>query len=149
MSIQEDTRSYYVFDSFEGFPEFSDFDPKEKQTLYAEPDYNFLRAADRLGTFENTCIMKGFIPETFENVPKNEMFSVVFYDCDLYQPALDTYDFFWSRLLPGGYLVIHDYESDSSGWSGVKKATHEYFDHRQVDITSFWETTMAVVKKPV
>jgi hypothetical protein len=71
----------------------------------------------------------------------------VFYDCDLYQPALDTYAYFWERLEPGGMIIIHDNVATPRGWNGVRKATNQFFDPLSVPIHDLWETTMSVVQK--
>ena len=73
---------------------------------------------------------------------------MVFYDCDLYQPALDTYAFFWERIEKGGMLIIHDNIATSNGWTGVRKATKEFFGPKNIIFHDFWETTMSVVFKP-
>ena len=72
---------------------------------------------------------------------------MVFYDCDLYQPALDTYSFFWERIEKDGMLIIHDNIATSNGWKGVRKATEEYFGTKNIKFYDFWETTMSVVFK--
>ena len=71
----------------------------------------------------------------------------LFYDCDFYLPALDTFDYFWDRIVPGGYLLIHDYEAEEGGYAGVKKATDEFFGPRKIKFPSFYENTMAVIRK--
>lgn len=141
-------RKFYIFESFEGFPELSDYDPKEK---VKRGDYrtntSFLQIQDDFGMFPEAKIIKGFVPETFRAVPEGSKFSIVFYDCDLYQPALDTFDFFWDKIVDGGYLIVHDYEYQKGGYEGVKKATDEFFSEKNVVISSYFESTMAIIKK--
>jgi hypothetical protein len=140
-------KTFYILDSFEGFPELNSNDPSS----FKKGDYNietaFEEILDTFSIFPEAKVIKGFVPNSFSKIPANEKFSLVFYDCDLYQPALDTFNFFWDRILPGGYLLIHDYEAEEGGFTGVKKATKEFFADKNVKLFSFFENTMGIVKK--
>ena len=143
---QQRPKTYYLFDSFEGFPDLSEFDPRS----FSRGDYavgvSYQEICNCFEVFEAARVIKGFVPGTFSTLPPHERFSLVFYDCDLYQPALDTYAYFWDRLVPGGYLVIHDYEAEEGGFMGVKKATDEFFASRG-HVDTFYENTMAIIRK--
>jgi len=143
------TRPYYVMDSFEGFPVVTDFDP----LLFGEGDYAtktpYNLISNGFAVFDNTEVIKGFVPKSFDLLPKDLVLSLVFYDCDLYQPALDTFIYAWNRLSPGGYMVVHDYFAESGGFEGVKVAVDEFFLDLPVIVTEFSENTMAVIKKPL
>lgn len=142
-------RRYYVMDSFEGFPEVSDFDPSR----FVAGDYATITSYEYIlngfAEFENTEVIRGFVPASFANLPEDSVFSLVFYDCDLYQPALDTFKFAWSKLSPGGYMVVHDYCAEVGGFEGVKAAVDEYFGGLPVTVVAFPESTMAVIQKPL
>lgn len=144
---QLNSKKFYIVDSFAGFPEPSQNDPKHLK----KGDHNivtiFEEIEDTFSPFPEAVLIKGFIPEAFKNIPKKEKFSLVFYDCDLYRSALDTFEFFWDKIVPGGYLLIHDYETEAGGFTGVKKATDEFFGRKDVKLFSFFENTMAVIKK--
>ena len=141
------SKNFYIFDSFAGFPELSQNDPQN----FGKGDYNieiiFQTIQDTFSMFPEAHVIKGFVPETFNRLPEGEKFSLIFYDCDLYQPALDTFSFFWDKIVPGGYLIIHDYETEEGGFTGVKKATEEFFKNKNVKLFSFFENTMAIIKK--
>jgi O-methyltransferase len=47
-------------------------------------------------------------------------------DVDLYQPTLDSLEFFWPRLADGGFVVVDDY--GSSQFPGATTATNEFLD---------------------
>jgi len=146
MTLCNDMRKYYIFDSFKGFAQLSDNDPKHLRDVY-NYNYNLNLIKNLFSVFPQSKIIEGFIPETFNEVSDDEEFSVVFFDCDLYQPALDTYNFFWDRIKKGGALIIHDNVASKGGWTGVRKATSEFFGPKGVKVHDFWETTMSVVFK--
>jgi hypothetical protein len=141
------SKHYWLFDSFEGFPAPSLHDPVAVKTgdyattkLYGEIIAPFQ-------AYPEVEIVKGFVPATFSAVPSDRKFSLVFYDCDLYQPAHDTFAFFWDRLVPNGLMLIHDYFAEPAGFHGVRQATTEFFEPRGLKVMPFWQNTMAVVRK--
>ena len=140
-------KKYWIFDSFEGFPELSEYDPNSMQQGDYKVETSVQQICNNFKIFPEGKIIQGFVPQTYEKVPKDSKFAIVFYDCDLYQPALNTYNYFWERIVSGGYLIIHDYETEPGGFEGVRKATHEFFQEKGVSILSFYENTMAIIKK--
>ena len=139
--------SYYIFDSFEGFPEITQHDPEKVSKGHYNIDDTFESILDYFSQFENTKIIRGFVPSTFSELKHDEKYGLVFYDCDLYQPALDTFHYFWNRIVAGGYMMVHDYFSEKGGFTGVEKATKEFFTDKNVEIVGFWQNTCAVIKK--
>src|SRR3989344_867796 len=111
-------KNFYILDSFEGFPELSEHDPKGFGKGAYRTETPFQGITDRFAVYPQAKVIKGFVPLSFSKIPANERFSLVFYDCDLYQPGLDTFAFFWDKIVPGGYLLIHDYETEKGGLTG-------------------------------
>lgn len=138
-------RPYHAFDTFEGFPALSKHDPVDRKVGDMKGDASFGSIRDNLSVFPFVHIHKGSVPDTFNGLPE-EKYGLVFYDCDLYQTALDTFEYFWKRMLPGGYLFIHDYFAEKGGYTGVREAVDEFFPDESK--AEFWETTGCVIKKP-
>jgi Macrocin-O-methyltransferase (TylF) len=147
-SLWTGKKEYYVFDSFEGFPDLTAFDPAH----FGRGDYTHQHILGEVlapfYVYPEAKIIKGFVPGTFATLPKNATYSLVFYDCDLYQPALDTYEYFWDRLVSGGMMLVHDYFAEPGGFSGVKEATDSFFANHDGIQAKFWHNTMAVFVKP-
>ena len=139
-------RKYYVFDSFEGFPELGKYDPTKmhKKGEYV-PNKSLQEIYDSFRMFSEAKVIKGFVPDSFKQIPENSKFSLVFYDCDLYRPAVDTFEYFWNKIVDGGYLIIHDYMCPPGEFEGVRRATDEFF--QRSDMSVFFESTMAIIKK--
>lgn len=140
-------RNYYIFDSFEGFPDASANDPLSAKKGTYHVDISVHEIRNSFHSLNRAKIIKGFIPETFTQLPSDNRFSLVFYDCDLYQPALDTFAYFWDRLNPGGAILVHDYFAEPGGYEGVKKATDEFFSNTTAKIIAIPSSTMALIKK--
>jgi len=140
-------RHYYILDSFEGFPQISNKDPQN----FGAGDYATGTPVEEIvngfKTFGNATVIKGFVPATFAHLSETQRYSVVFYDCDLYQPAIDTFQYAWDKLSTGGYMVVHDYCVQEGGFDGVRQAVDSYFGKLTVQVIPFFENTMAVIKK--
>ena len=62
---------------------------------------------------------------------KNEKFSFVHIDVDLYEPTMKSLEFFFPRLVKGGIIVCDDYNSNI--FNGAKKAWDKYFKNIKFD----------------
>ncbi len=124
--------TFHVFDSFEGgLSEKSKEDDnskvklnkeqiKKEKTIFSSSEN---KVRDLLSDFEFVKIYPGWIPERFREV-RDRTFSFVFIDVDLYQPILDSLEFFYPRLSKGGTIVLDDY--DSTQFPGVKIAVDRF-----------------------
>ena len=113
----------YLLDTFEGFSEedLSGVDGN-KMMEFADTSLEQVRA---LVGEANVRWVKGFFPDTSDQIPADARFSLVHIDCDLYQPFRAALHFFYDRLVPGGFLVMHDYSS--LHWDGAERAVDEFF----------------------
>jgi len=122
-------RNLYLFDTFEGFvPEEQEYEITHlytnKGSFIGNRDFKNTSVEIVLKKMENKkkCIVKkGKFPET---IPQSEQrFALVSIDCDLYVPVLEGLKYFYPRLNEGGYIMLHDYNSDD--FTGIKKAVSE------------------------
>ncbi len=129
----------FIFDSFEGLSEINEKDKNVKKldknlikkikTQFVSND-QFVKN-EVLKDFKFVEIFKGWIPEKFIKV-KDKKFSFVHIDVDLYEPTLQSLEFFFPRLIEGGIIVCDDY--NSFGFDGAKKAWDEFFNKNKVKI---------------
>ncbi len=132
----EDTRSIYLYDSFEGLPAPSESDTlindifnlgdiRRYEGKMAFPRSEVLRRLEDLAFPEQRInVVKGFVDSAthVDVLPKQVSFAYV--DFDFYDPIAAALRLLHLRLSPGGIVVIDDY-----GWfsSGVKSAVQEFF----------------------
>lgn len=122
------SQRYYIFDSFEGLSEFDKEDGKQTLTVNENDRRKEFAYADdlvknNLKEFDFIDYKKGWIPERFGEVA-DKKFSFVHIDVDLYQPIKDSLEFFYSRLVPGGIIVLDDY--GYLNFPGAKIAVDEF-----------------------
>lgn len=102
----------HLFDSFEGLSSPGELDAVDssEQIPWSRGD---LRTAEdllreNLAGFEHIAVYRGWIPERFDEVAERR-FRLVHIDVDLYQPTLDSLEFFYPRTTPGGIIILDDY----------------------------------------
>jgi O-methyltransferase len=119
-------RTLYLFDTFEGFdPRDVHIDKHQGWTLIPQ-DFDGTSIATVIGKLPHpnkVKIQAGWFPESVKGC-ENEAFCMVSIDVDLYQPILAALRWFYPRLSPGGYLLVHDYNNDE--YMGVKHALRQF-----------------------
>lgn len=109
-------------DSFEGVSKPGEFDTEYFNFVKLELDISY--ANNILKNKENIKLIKGWIPEIFNTMDKNE-YSYIHIDVDLYEPTKSSIKYFWPQLVIGGVLICDDYGSEKT--PGARKAIDEYF----------------------
>jgi O-methyltransferase len=120
----------HVFDSFEGLSEFKEQDHSEFKSTAAQKEAsrksfrsNLVHVSAHLSNFPFATIHEGWIPTRFDDV-KNDKFSLVTVDVDLYEPTRDVVGFFYPRLQTGGCMYFDDYGYNT--FPGAKLAVQEF-----------------------
>jgi O-methyltransferase len=140
-------RPLHLFDTFEGFAEqdvavdadlvadfvdFSGTDPETVRARFAHP--------------ERVHVHAGYFPASTAGVG-DVAFAVASIDADLYAPVLSGLDWFYARLSPGGYILVHDFNNAAFG--GAKKAVREFQDRTGAAVVPIpdWGGT-AILSRP-
>ncbi len=128
-------REFFLFDSFEGFDEdeVSEemrlgrcdeiFKDRYKQTSENE-------VLNKLNYPEKCTIFKGLFPNTITEEVKKSEFAFVSLDVDLEESTYQGIQFFYPRIVEGGIMYIHDY--NSSHLLGVKRAVERYEEEKHI-----------------
>ncbi len=118
---------FHIFDSFEGLsqPDAYDNVNKTSSNYWKAGDLSSstTKLRDNLSRFKNIVLHKGWIPSRFIDVELNT-FRLVHIDVDLYQPTIDSLDFFYPRLNKGGVIIMDDYGATTC--PGAFKAANDY-----------------------
>ena len=116
-------RHLYLLDTYEGFDERDFTGPDAGRTRgFADTSLEAVRA--RVGE-EATRFVKGYFPQTAGELPADGRYCLVHIDTDLYAPIWSGLEYFYPRLTPGGFLIVHDY--GSLAWAGAEKAVDAFF----------------------
>lgn len=148
-------RHLYLFDTFTGFD--------QSQFNFEMKTYNLKYAAANNKRFSDTSIemvikniggnssfihpIAGFFPETADTI-KTKNFAFVSLDADLYQPMKDGIEFFYPRLTPGGYVMVHDFNSPA--YPGTHEAIFEYIKKEHISYVPIPDNCGSIIlSKPV
>jgi O-methyltransferase len=138
-------RSFYLFDTFQGF-DFRDA-ILDRRHNYSEARYDFSDTSVdivlRKLPFKSKAIVKqGWFPESAEGC-ENETFCFVNLDADLYNPILQGLHWFYPRLAEGGYIIVHDYNNDA--YAGVKHAVQDFISTTKISYVALPDTGGSIV----
>jgi len=115
-------KKLFLFDTFTGMPATD-----KDRDLHQEGDFSDT-SAEKVEAFINApdvaILRKGFIPETFSGLESRRI-AFAHIDVDIYRSVVDSLEFIWPRLSPGGFIVFDDYGFPSC--PGALQAVDEFF----------------------
>lgn len=123
---------FHIFDSFDGG--LSDKTVKDQNDQFELSAEEIIEEKEMFSSLEQNVgkvleefsfvkLYKGWIPERFEEV-RDQKFSFVHIDVDLYEPTQDSLEFFYPLLVEKGAIVVDDY--GFSQFPGCKRAVDEF-----------------------
>lgn len=115
-------RRLYLFDSFSGF-DGNEAAGEGRGFTAAHENASAERVLAQLPHPERAVIRQGLFPATAAGL-EDERFALVSLDADLEESTLAGLRFFYPRLSPGGFLLLHDWGSPRLG--GVARALTRY-----------------------
>lgn len=131
---------FYVFEAFHGLPASTHrFDGRFREGMFASNEQKLRR---RLQRYPNTTVIAGYFPETADCVML-EQFSYVHIDVDLYEPTYAALDFFYTRLLGGGRIIVHDYSQSEGVW----RAVDEFLADKDESVEGMGTTQALITKR--
>ncbi|PKP53372.1 MAG: hypothetical protein CVT92_04315 [Bacteroidetes bacterium HGW-Bacteroidetes-1] len=120
-------RELFLFDTFEGFIKV-DIEAEEGDAAHYSTasfaDTSVSLLLERLGNSEKLKIYKGDFAEISASLPETK-FALVSMDVDLAKPTLAGLEYFYPRMLPGGVLIIHDYNPK---WPSLMKSVDGFLE---------------------
>lgn len=128
-------KKMYLFDTFEGF----DVAESEKELSLGRCDEFFIEGhkettvdlALRNLLLPDQCIVcKGLFPQSITKEAEKEAYCFVSIDVDFEDSIYAGIEFFYPRLVDGGVLYIHDY--NTCNLQGVKSAVKRYEKNQEI-----------------
>lgn len=163
--ISDRTKTVYGFDNWKGFLPFSEQDGKTVDDLQKfeggfSPEAYYDELKDAIRIFDNDRfipwkarikLIEGNIEETVPQFAEDfpgVRFSLIHFDCDMYQPTKVGLDYLWPRLSRGGLMLFDEYSIKE--WPGETSAVDEFFSDKDVRVKKLsWNNAPAgyVVKE--
>ncbi len=141
-ALQSTGRLVHLFDSFEGLPAPSKWDGDYWTSGALRIPESTLR--ETLKEFDNYRVYAGWIPERFAEAQERH-FCFIHIDVDLYQPTLDSLEFFYPRMCTGGIILMDDYGFTTC--PGAKRAADGFFTDKTEPIIMLTTGQALVIKQ--
>lgn len=141
-AFNDSDKTIHLFDSFEGLSQPGDKDGEYWEQGALQSSENVLMAG--LNQYQNFKVYKGWIPNVFHEYSGDEI-CFLHIDVDLYEPTYQTLNYFYSRLVSQGIVLMDDYGFKSC--PGAKTAADEYFKNKPESIVSLPTGQGLVIKK--
>lgn len=125
-------RKLYLFDTFEGFDTRDVANEKSQNFSLGAQDFSdtSIAAVLKQMPFPDKCIpVRGFFPESAKGL--EDSFVLVSLDADLYKPIYAGLNFFYPKLISGGYILVHDFNNDS--YKGSRKAVEQFCTEQNIN----------------
>lgn len=110
----------HLFDTFAGMPAINPSFDKHAKGDFSDTS---LESVKSFVDSPDAVYHEGFFPDTTIGV--EDSFAFVHVDADIYQSVKDACEWFYPRMVPGGYILFDDYGAKSC--PGAKKAVDEFF----------------------
>jgi len=129
IELNKCSKSYHVYDTFMGLPT-----PNSEKDIGINPDYRqgsmycpisrYSDILEKLKVKRMPVIHQGLFSEiNNDEYPNNICFA--FFDGDIYDSIIDSFNAVWNKLSIGGIIVIDDYKFPTL--PGVERACSDYF----------------------
>lgn len=101
----------FLFDTFEGIPNESEHDNVHVRGDFFDSPY--IDIVQYFSSFQNSYVFKGIFPQETGKEIENQKFKFVHLDVDTYHSYLDSLNFFYDKMISGGYILFDDYNEPS------------------------------------
>ena len=131
--FQKELRTLWLFDSFQGLPPPGDRDGDiEKRNYFSGWNKGNARLVEEVFSkigypSEKLRIVPGWFNETLTREAIKDIV-ILHIDADWYESVKTVLQTFYSRLVPGGYIVLDDYGL----WPGCQRAVMDYFSENHI-----------------
>ncbi len=119
-------RTLYLFDTFDGFNAQEALEEVKKGNctesfVQAYKQTNISAVLEKMTYLDKIVIKQGLFPSSLNGLEDN--FAFVSLDMDFEESIYEGIKYFYPRLNKGGYIFVHDYNSDLLG---VERAIDHY-----------------------
>ena len=153
LNLHDCTRELYLYDTFSGMPAPTEKDKRHTDgasaaSILLDPKEEMTRANAGLDIVQATMARSGYPSERVhfvqgkveDTIPGVAPASIALLrlDTDWYSSTLHELEHLYSRLVPGGVLIIDDY----GWWEGARRAVDEFFSrHEQPPLLNVIDAT--------
>ena len=140
--LQDQKRTYFLCDSYEGLPPAKEIDGKaaidwqndttsEHYLDNCTAEENDAHSAMKLSKASEYRILKGWFDKTLLTLDDGQTFAILRLDGDWYESTMTCLEILFPKVVKGGIIIIDDYYT----WEGCTKAVHDYLSKYKLSNT--------------
>jgi ABC-type polysaccharide/polyol phosphate transport system ATPase subunit len=116
-------KHFYLLDTYQGIPAsvLTEHESLHIPTFESNYTESFKAVSKTFSSFPEVVIVKGLVPDTFEQV-KSDKFCFVHIDMNNARSEIAAAEYLWPKLVAGGFMLLDDY-----GWE-INIDQREAFD---------------------
>jgi len=137
--LNDNSRKYYLFDSFEGLPDATEIDGKsaiawqnDKQSSKyydnCKAEMSYAETAMNKAGCTNFELVKGWFNETLPVFNPLQPIAILRLDGDWYESTMECLVALYPKVQAGGLILIDDYYV----WDGCARAVHDYLSRNSL-----------------
>ena len=115
----------HLFDTFSGMPQTNEEFDKHREGDFVDTSLETVKKNIKYS--ENVLFYEGYIPDTFKNIDIKYV-AFLHIDLDIHDSIINTLDFFYNSVLPGGFVIFDDYGFESC--YGARLAVDKFFSDK-------------------
>jgi len=116
----------YLFDTFCGIPNGSEFDNHHITGDFYDIEYNDI--LEIFHEYPNVIINQGIFPSDTGYIIEKKIFKLVHLDVDSYLSYKESLEFIYDKVIKNGYIIFDDYNEISC--VGATLAINEFFSDK-------------------
>jgi hypothetical protein len=143
-------KKFYLFDTYEGISGIKDQYSEEEHKLMKvdnwvkEYNLQYDNVKWSFRDYPNVKIVKGVVPEILNSVNIDKV-AYLSLDMNCAYPELKAIEFFWSKIVKGGMVILDDYAFDKM-YESQRKAMDEFAKQHNVQILTLATGQGLIVK---
>lgn len=95
---------------------------------------------------ENVIIVEGYFPESATQEMNNSNYAFVHIDTDTYNSTINSLEYFYTRMIAGGIILVHDYVNNPYT-DGVRKAVDNFLSNTKDCVLKIGSNTQGMIIK--
>ena len=139
-------KKLYLVDTFEGLMDVDQTNDNTSESNLKNTDFKYVDINHLVNYFngKNVEVIKSYFPKDLPDGFQNLKFSFIHLDVDTYLSTLNSLNFLYEMINPGGIIVIHDYINNSA--PGVKIAVDEFLTGKKEKINEINDSQCVIIK---
>lgn len=140
-------KKLFLCDTFEGLADVCEEDSSLGiPNGLLKVDYEKFLQLNNFADDSTVTVVRGYFPDSSTAKMDKAKYCFVHIDTDTYYSTLKSLEYFYSKMVSGGVIIVHDYMAHP-GMRAVKKAVNEFMSDKEDSLTTEPGSTQGIIVK--